>query len=462
MKDAFTRYLKTAGPTFTGRLVAPGDSDYETARQVWNGAVDRRPALVAYCRTAEDVALTVKFARAEEVPVTVRSGGHSHSGFGAADDALVIDLSPMREVSVDPEARTAWAQAGALLRDLDEGAHRFGLIAPAGVVSHTGIAGLTLGGGFGYLSRRYGLTIDNLLSVKAVTADGKIIHVDAESDPDLFWAMRGAGHNFAIVTEFTYRLHEVRPVIAGFLVYPRSVMPEVLELCQVLEREHPRDLCLALSPHIAEGSPARPVSAGGDDEVFYVRPVQLVDGGSEPEWLIRLRAHGPLLDSVREMSFLELQSMMNPLAPHGSRWWATTRLLADISLEFMDELQALCAAAPHPGCGVSLLTVGGAVTDVADDATAYPGRSAKYVLEIRAYWSPGENANPMVDWGRRVVSFVDGLGPVSAYPNIMCDDYTQAELEQVYGTDRWARLVRLKAVYDPTNFLSVNHNIVPA
>jgi FAD/FMN-containing dehydrogenase len=463
VKELWMRNVERDGATFAGRVVGPDDSDYDSARLVWNGIIDRRPALVVYCRTDLDVSLAVRFAREHSVPTAIRSGGHSHSGFGTRDDALVIDLSSMRELSVDPVARTAAVQAGALLRDLDEATARFGLAVPAGVVAHTGLAGLTVGGGYGYLSRRYGLTIDSLESIDAVNVNGAMISVSQEYEPDLFWALRGAGANFAIATKFHFRLHEVGSVVSGFLAYRHTQMTEIVELCRALDRDNPRNLCLVISPHVATRGPAAlPLKREIGDEFFYVRPIYVgLDGGAD-EVLRRLRSYEPVFDSVQEMSYLQLQSMMTGLAPHGSNWFASTRLITDISPELLDGLRTRCWRSPHVGCGLTITTMGGAIKDLPEGASAYPGRDAGYVVEVRAFWPTGEDSRPIVEWARGTVAFLDEFGSLSAYANILCDDYSQDELARMYGAMKWEKLRRLKNVYDPTNFLSNNHNIKPA
>jgi FAD binding domain/Berberine and berberine like len=463
VKGLWDKYLERDVTGFTKRAVGPEDADYNSARLVWNGIVDRRPALIIYCRRDSDVSLAVQFAREHNVPTAIRSGGHSHSGFGTCDDALVIDLSPMRMVSVDLSARTARVQTGSLLRDLDEATYRFGLAVPAGVVSHTGLAGLTLGGGFGYLSRRYGLTIDSLESIDAVTVSGAMISASQDRDPDLFWALRGAGANFAIATEFQFRLHPVGPVVAGYMAFRHTQMTEMVELCKALDRDNPRDLCIVLSPHIpASGPVALPIRRNTGDEFFYVRPIYMGLHGGADEVLRRLRLHGPVFDSVQEMTYLQLQSMMTGLAPHGSNWFASTRLIADISPELLDGLRTRCWGAPHVGCGVSMMTLGGAITDIPEGASAYPGRDAGFAVEVRTFWASDEDSRPMVEWAREIVAYVDTFDPVSAYTNILCDDYSHGGLARIYGREKWEKLRHLKAVYDPTNFLSMNHNIPPA
>jgi FAD/FMN-containing dehydrogenase len=361
---------------FRGRVVLPGDPDYDRARAVWNATADARPALVAHCAGPDDVVAAVRFARERDLLVAVRGGGHSYPGFSTCDGGMVIDLSPMDRVEVDPGRRVATAAGGALLGELDRQAQAFGLACPTGHVSHTGVGGLTLGGGVGRLSRRHGLTLDNLRAVELVTADGRRVRADADKEPELFWGLRGAGANFGIATSFELGLHPVGPaVLAGIAVYPIERAREVAAAFTAAMAAAPDEVTAGMGWFVAPTGPPFPAAVAG-------RPVVMVNAthagppGTAERDLAPLRALGPVLDSFAPRPYLELQAESDHHYRWGRRNYWKGLLLEALAPEAVDQIGALLAAAPGPDCGVGLLSLGGAFGRVPEDATAFSGRNA--------------------------------------------------------------------------------------
>jgi FAD/FMN-containing dehydrogenase len=361
---------------FQGQVVVPGDPGYDQARAVWNATADARPAVVARCVGVDDVVAAVRFARELDLLVAVRGGGHSYPGFSTCDGGIVIDLSPMAEVRVDPDRRVAAAAGGALLGELDRRAQAFGLACPTGHVSHTGVGGLTLGGGVGRLTRRHGLTLDNLRAVELVTAEGERVRADADTEPELFWGLRGAGANFGIATSFELALHPVGPqVLAGIAVYPIERAGEVAAAFTAAMATAPDEVTAGLGWFVAPPGPPFPPSVAG-------RPVVVVNAthagplaGAERD-LDPLRSLGPALDTFAPRSYLELQAESDDHYRWGKRNYWKGLLLEDLAPKAVDEIGALLAVAPGPDCAVGLLSLGGAFGRVPEDATAFSGRSA--------------------------------------------------------------------------------------
>jgi FAD/FMN-containing dehydrogenase/DNA-binding HxlR family transcriptional regulator len=447
---------------FRGLLVTPGDDIYDAARAVWNGAIDRRPKYIARCFDAADVGAALRFGRERELPIAVRGGGHGVAGAAVCDDGLVIDLSAMKGVRVDPADRSARAEAGVLWGELDGATQVFGLATTGGVVSHTGIAGLTLGGGIGWLMRRHGLTIDNLLSAEVVTANGELITASVREHPDLFWGLRGGGGNFGIVTSFEYRLHPVGPeVLAGPVLWAMEDAAEVLRYYREFAARAPRDLNTVVNLRKAPDLPALP-------NELHRRPVCMItmmylgDPETGERLLDPLRKFGrPLLDLVSLRSYTGLQSLIDPTVPHGWHYyWKSTELgpLDDDAIDAMVE-QSLDIRSPRSFSVVFQL--GGAVADADEDATAYSHRAAAHNININAAWLPGEPvAEEEIAWAQ---SFFAALEPyqTGAYVNFLDRD-DEDRVRIAYGADKYRRLVELKNRYDPANVFRLNHNIRPS
>jgi FAD/FMN-containing dehydrogenase len=445
---------------FRGQVVLPGDPGYDRARAVWNATADARPALVARCAGADDVVAAVRFARSHELLVAVRGGGHSYPGFSTCDGGMVIDLSPMSRVAVDPAQRVAAAAGGALLGELDRQAQAFGLACPTGHVSHTGVGGLTLGGGVGRLSRRHGLTLDNLRAVELVTADGRRVRADADSEPELFWGLRGAGANFGIATSFELGLHPVGPsVLAGIAVYPIERAREVAAAFTDALAAAPDDVTAGLGWFVAPPGPPFPAAVAG-------RPVVVVNAthagplATAERDLAPLRALGPVLDSFAARSYLELQAESDHHYRWGRRNYWKGLLLEALAAEAVDRIGELVAAAPGRDCGVGLLSLSGAFGRVPEDATAFSGRGARLWLITEAVWDDPAEDPARIAWGRQAMA---ALRPFATTVNYVNDlgQLDQDAVRAAYGPAKYDRLAALKRAWDPDNVLRRNQNIRP-
>ncbi|HZD69664.1 MAG TPA: FAD-binding oxidoreductase [Actinomycetes bacterium] len=442
-----------------GDVVTPGDPHYEQARAIWNGQITRRPALIARCAGTADVIEAVRFARQWELPTSVRGGGHAVAGHALCDGGLVIDLSPMTAVRVDPVARTAHAQGGCLGVHLDRETQVLGLAVTGGIVSHTGIGGLTLGGGIGHLMRKLGLAIDNLRSCDVVTADGQLLVASEDDHADLLWGLRGGGGNFGIVTSFKYQLHPVGPeMLAGLLVWPMGDAPAVLRGFRDYVAEAPDELGVMANLRLAPALPAIPQELHGRPIVAlvacYAGPV---DAG---EQVVRpLRGLGkPALDAIGPKPYVAHQQMFDAAFPHGRHYYWKSHKLPPLSDDAIEVIVAHAAAVIWPYSSVPIYTQGGAVARVPGDATAYPSRDAAHDINIVAAWEPGDpEPDRHIAWVR---DFWSALAPssVGAYVNYLSDE-PDAVLASVYGRERYARLRALKRTYDPTNFFRFNQNI---
>jgi len=446
---------------FRGALLRPGEEGYDEARRIWNGAIDRHPALVARCAGADDVACAVRFAREREPLVSVRGGGHAVAGHAVCDGGLMIDLSLMKSVRVDPEARTARAAGGVLWGELDRATQRFGLATTGGIISHTGIAGLTLGGGLGHLMRKHGLTVDNLRAVDLVTAEGEQLHVDAETEPELFWGLRGGGGNFGIATSFEYRLHPVGPmVLGGPIFWPLAEAPEVLRFIRDFAPEAPDELGITIGARLAPPMPFLPADQYGKP-VVIVLPVWAGDIAAGQRVIEPLRSLGtPLAEVVRPVPYLAIQSMLDAGAPHGMHYYWKSHRLPELSDEVIDVIVGRVESITSPFSQISGWAVGGVVSRTDPDATAVGEREVGFELNVVAAWPPPDPDGPgHTAWVREGW---EALRPhsVGVYANFLSDEGA-AGVEAAYG-GRLARLTALKDRYDPTNFFRMNANIRPS
>jgi hypothetical protein len=446
---------------FRGALLQPGEEGYDEARRVWNGAIDRRPALIARCAGADDVVEAVRFAREHDLLVSVRGGGHSFAGHGVCDGGLMIDLSLMKAVRVDPEARTARAAGGLLWRELDLATQQFGLATTGGIISHTGIAGLTLGGGLGHLMRKHGLSVDNLLALDLVTAEGESIHVDAETEPELFWGLRGGGGNFGIATAFEYRLHPVGPmVLGGPIFWPLDQGAEVLTAVRDFAPEAPDQLGITLAMLPAPPMPFLPPEQFGKPIVGLLL-VWAGDPAEGQKAVAPLRGIGsPITDVVRPVPYLFLQSMLDAGAPHGRHYYQKSHRLPGLSDDVIDVLLSRISAITTPFSQINGWAMGGAVSRVDPEATAVGEREAGFDIGIAAGWPPPDpGGETHTGWVRGTW---EALRPHSSgvYVNFLSDEGA-AGVEAAYG-ERLSRLTALKDRYDPTNFFRLNANIPPS
>ena len=452
--------LASFSEAFEGEIVLPGSAGYDAARIVWNGMIDRRPAVVARCAGVEDVIRAIRFGREQDLTVAVRSGGHSIGGFSTCDDGIVIDLSLMRGVSVDAERMTANVNGGSLLGELDQAAQAIGAACPVGVVGHTGVAGLTLGGGMGRLQRRFGYTIDNLLSVDLVTAAGEQLHVSETEHPDLFWGMRGAGPNFGVVTSFEFRLHELgRDVVNGAIAFPAARAHEIADRFREYLETAADEEALSFAFETATDEPPYPPGISGQPVVTvgatHSGPVE-----EAVESLRPLRDAAPLYDTFDVRPYLELQGSADEDMAWGKRFAMKGGFLAALSSGYVDIGLEQIAEAPGDECWVGLWAQGGAIARVAADAMAFTGREAPFWLGVEAAWDDPSLDGAHREWGKVTMDALTPFTTEGHYVNDMMetgDDVARG----VYGDAKYDRLVQLKRTYDPDNVFRLNQNIRP-
>ena len=446
---------------FGGRLVGPDDADYDDARKVYNAMHDKRPALIAQCAGVDDVALAIGFARDQGLLIAVRGGGHNGAGLGTCDDGVVIDLSQLKEVTVDPVARTVRVGGGCTWGDVDRATNEHGLATPSGIISTTGVGGLTLGGGIGHLTRKCGLTIDNLLEAELVLADGERVRASADEHPDLYWAIRGGGGNFGVVTSFLFRLHDVGTVVAGPTFWPAEQGAEVLTAYREFLPSAPRELNGFFAFHIVPPGPPFP-------EAIHLREVSGVVWcyvGSEED---AARAMAPLLDSLPEplmhgvapMPHSTLQGAFDGLYPPGDQWYWRADFVREIPDEAIEQNQAWNERPPSWKCGSHIYPIDGAAHDVGADETPWAFRDATWSQVMVGVDPDPATADSLRDWA---VGYWESLHPYSAgggYVNFMMEE-GQERVQATYGSN-YARLARAKATYDPDNVFGVNQNIKPA
>ncbi len=449
---------------FEGRLITAGHTDYDTARAMWNGVVDRRPRLIARCGGTADVAAGVRFGRDHDLEIAVRGGGHNVAGTAACDDGIVIDLSAMRAVRVDPAGRTARVQGGALWGDVDHETQAHGLATTGGIVSHTGVAGLTLGGGIGFLMRRFGLAVDNLLAAEVVTADGSIVRASADEHPDLFWALRGGGGNFGVVTSFRFALHPVGPpVLAGPVFWAADDTVDVLRFYRDFAAVAPDELGTVIRLGTVPPLPVIP-------EDLHWRPAVAVaccyagavDDGERALRALR-RLGTPLVDLISPTPYVAFQAALDDTVPHGWHYYWKATNLAGLTDDVIAVIADHAYAAGSPRSYAALFHIGGAVARVPRDATAYAGRDAAHTMSIDGVWLPeesGEHAAAETAWARR---FLQALQPHRAgvYVNFLDADDDTSRVREAYGDHIYRRLAEVKAKYDPDNAFHHNKNVRP-
>ncbi len=473
MKDiAYTTLDKTTGRLaastidalaagIRGGVVTPGDAGYDEERKIWNGMVDRRPALIARCINAKDVRHAVNFAREHRMLVSVRGGGHHIAGNSVADGSLVIDQSVQRGVRVDPERRVARVAPGALLGDFDHEAQAFGLATPLGVNSTTGVAGLCLGGGFGWLTRKHGMTIDNLLSADIITADGRQRMVSATQEPDLFWAIRGGGGNFGVVTSFEFRLHPVGPeVYSGLVVYPFDQAQKVLRAWRDFSVDAPTELSVWTVLRKAPPLPFLPESMHGRDVVvfaiLYAGDVAAGERAAAPV----LEFGTPAGSALTANPYAGFQAAFDPLLQPGARNYWKSHNFSTVDEDLLELLIAASAAAPGPECEIFIAQLGGAMGQVAPTATAYAGRDASYVMNIHGRWQSAADDDRGREWARRLYRDAAQFSTGGGYVNFFTEDEAE-RVEQAYGVN-YARLQEVKRRFDPDNLFRMNINVSPA
>jgi FAD/FMN-containing dehydrogenase len=445
---------------FRGNLLLPGDGAYDETRQIWNAMIDRKPGLIARCTSADEVVQVVKLARKHNMLVSVRGGGHNIAGNAVCDDGLMIDLSLMKGVQVDPAARRAAVEPGCTLGDFDKAAQAHGLATPLGINSTTGVAGLTLGGGFGWLSRKYGMTIDNLLSADVVTADGNQVHASETENADLFWGLRGGGGNFGIVTRFEFQLHPVGPdVLSGLIVFPFDQAKSVLTQFARFTETMPDDLNVWMVTRKAPPLPFLPADVHGKEMIalalFYAG-----DPAEGEKLIAPLRGFGtPLGEHIGVQPYTDWQQAFDPLLTKGARNYWKSHNFSQLSEGVIDAIIEYAARLPSPHCEIFIGTIGGKTTGVAAEAMAYSSRDANYVMNVHGRWESAAEDQQCVAWAREFFAKSQPYASAGAYVNFL----TQEESDRIafaYGPT-YDRMVDLKKKYDPTNFFRMNQNIKP-
>lgn len=446
-----------------GRVVTPDDPHYDADRRLWNGLFDPRPALMVRCAGAADVIATIGFARERDLPIAVRGGGHNVAGYGSVDGGVVVDLRDMNAVAVDPRQRIARAQGGATWADLDHESQAFGLATPGGVVSDTGIGGLTLSGGIGWLRNAYGLSCDNLVAADVVTADGELVRASedpADGDPDLLWALRGGGGNFGVATALEYRLHEVGPeVMFAFVLYPGARAREVLRGYRAYLAGAPDEVSSFAILGVVPAEPAFPEAIHGE-RYTLLAALHAGDVDEGRRAVAPLRELGePLLDASEPVPYLEAQRILDDDYPEGRRYYWSSTYLDAITDEAIDALVAHAEAAPSPLSTVDVWHLGGAVRRVAPEATAFGDRSAPFLLGAEANWKASGADRDNIGWARACVEQLErfGGGRYLNFPGFLEEDDA---VRAAHGRS-YRRLVALKTAYDPDNVFRRNQNIEP-
>jgi len=448
-----------------GPVIGPGDSGFDDRRRVWNAQIDRRPSVIARCVSVADVVTAIGFAREHRLEIAVRAGAHNTAGTAVCEDGLMVDLSLLNEVVVDPVARRAWVGGGALLANLDVATQAHGLAVPVGLVSHTGVAGLTLGGGMGWLTRKYGLSIDNLVSAEVVTADGRVLRAASDEHPDLFWAIRGGGGNFGVVTSFEFRLHEVDPVVQfGLFFWPLGQGPQALRLAREITAAMPGEINAVFGAFNAPPAPFVP-------ERYHFAPgygLVLTGFGSAPEHaqlVTQIRESlPPLFDLVTPMPYVELQKLLDEAHAWGFYSYEKDAYIAQLSDEVIEVVTEHVPRMNSPMSVVLFYRLDGAYSRVGDDETAFSGgRSPRYEAFISALAPDAEVLAAERGWVRglwdalRPYAIGSGDGDINGTA-----DFQDDRVRGSYGTSKYERLARIKAEYDPDNVFHLNANIRPA
>jgi FAD/FMN-containing dehydrogenase len=445
-----------------GPLLRAGEEGWDDAVRIWNGMVAARPALVLQPASAHDVAGAVGFAREHGLLLSIKGGGHNIAGTSIAERGLTLDMSRMRDVTVHPDARLAHVGPGCLLKDVDQATQEHGLATVLGFISEVGVAGLTLGGGLGYLTRRFGWTVDNLLEVEIVTADGRVRRASRDENADLFWALRGGGGNFGVVTRFTFRLHEVGPTIYGGLIaWPFERAGDILRAYRTLTSESPRELTVFLELLRAPSAPFVPEDWHGK-RICAMSVCYSGERDDSDEVLAPIRALGdPAVDLLREQPYVELQSYLDAAEPKGQNYYWKTEFAAELSDGLLSAMRDLFAECPIPEAQLGFLHLGGALNEREWDDGAVGNRDARFAWGVNGMWEPDEpNAEAFRQWIRDAWKRIRPYSTGGNYVNFQTADEDRERIRATYGAN-FDRLVEVKREYDPDNLFRVNRNISP-
>ena len=461
MTNLQARKIEELKGGFKGEILLPSDGAYESARKIWNAMIDKHPAVIARCATTSDVVRGVNFARDNGLLLAVRGGGHNIAGNALCDDGLVIDLSQMKAARVDPASRRATIEGGATLADLDAATQAHGLATPTGINSTTGVAGLTLGGGFGWLSRKYGMTVDNLESAEVVTAAGEVVRTSATEHPDLFWALRGGGGNFGVVTRFEFRLHPVGPdVLSGLIVYPISEAKSVLQQYRDFIAKAPEELTVWTILRHAPPLPFLPERVHGKGIIAFAL-IYAGDPKQGEPFIEPLRKFGtPLGEHVGVQPYVAWQQAFDPLLTAGARNYWKSHNFSTLEDGLFDAVIAYIGKLPSPQCEIFFGAIGGATTRPAPGSAAYASRDAKFVMNVHGRWEDPADDKLCIGWAHDFFNASAPFASSGVYVNFLTADEGD-RVRSAYGPN-YGRLAQVKREYDPDNLFRMNQNIEPA
>ncbi len=448
--------------TFNGKILTSEEDGYEDARRIWNGMIDRHPGIIARCNNSGDVIEAVKFARTYNLLTSVRGGGHNVAGNAVCESGFMIDLSPMNQIKIEVESKKALVEPGCSLGDVDRATQAFGLVLPSGIVTSTGVAGLTLGGGFGWLSRKWGLTCDHLISAEVITADGELVKASAVENSDLFWGLKGGGGNFGIVTSFEFSLRELGPEVTGGLIFYKIEEAEkVISFYNEFLSSAPREITTVVVYRFCPPAPFVP-------EQFHFKPVigigALFPGKVEKgmEMLMPLKKFGsPVGDIIFPKPFVTHQAMLDSGQPKGSCYYWKSEFIKSLSSDLSSKLVGQTLNISSPVSIIAAFQLGGAIKDIKEDDTAYSFRNAEFALNINTQWPQGTESEKHLSWARETQKVAQPYSLGSGYINFASEDETQERVIATYGNEKYKKLVSLKRKYDPDNFFRMNQNIKP-
>lgn len=447
---------------FQGEIFRPSDAGYDDVRKIWNVMIDRHPALIARCKNSNDVIEALSFARDNHLRLSVRGGGHNVAGTAVCEGGLMIDLSLMKGIHVEPERGTANAQPGVVFGELDHATQPYGLAVPGGIVSETGIAGLTLGGGFGWLTRKYGFTCDNLISAEIVTADGKLLTASATENPELFWGIRGGGGNFGIVTSFKYQLQAVGPeVLAGTIIYSLEDAADALRFFRDFTASAPEELGTMAVFRLAPPAPFIPKELHGKPVLAII--VCYIGSAADGERILQpLRGFGsPIFDGIKRTPFAIHNSSLDAGQPAGKNYYWKSEYITEIADNAIETLVAFAANMTSPYSRLAVFHLGGAIQNYGEQAMAVSHRNAEYVIAINTGWNDPKDTEKQIQWTRDLWTAIRPFSSGGVYVNFLSADDEEDRVRAAYGATKFERLVQLKSKYDPQNLFRMNQNIKP-